>query len=74
MKNRSIIFTKAKYTKQEVIDIVGEIIEESKVNSFNNWDEVYLNEKDFVESKDYVVEYSKDTPEIEYVSIPMVRT
>ncbi len=64
MKTRTYVFTKPKYTKEEVMDIVGEIIEESKLCSFNNYKETYLNERDFQKGEEHEVVYSKKVPEL----------
>ena len=66
--NRVFIFEKETYTKEEVMSIVGEVIEESICCPFTQYTEVYVNEKDFrwydVEGEDYDLVYSFKKPNI----------
>ena len=62
MKTRTFIFEKDTYTKEEVIDIVGEVVEEAQQRGFRQYDEIYLNEKIFGRYENYDLEYSYRTP------------
>lgn len=61
-KTRTFVLTKSKYSKEEVIDMLSEVIEEAKQEGFDQYDEVYVNHNDYSDSDEYSLTYSTKVP------------
>lgn len=68
MKTRTFELTKEMYTREEVGDIISEIINEAQWRGFTFYDEVFVN-YDSIENSfdDFTVEHDYTMPEIEKV-------
>lgn len=63
VKTRTFVLTKNKYTKEEVQNILSEVIEEAKQKGFKQYDEIRVDEEDFgFDDNGAEVEYDESTP------------
>lgn len=69
MKTRTFRICEDNYTKEEVMDIISEVIEESLQKGFKQYDKIWIEDSDTSRYiRDFVVEYSRKTPTIYHSS------